>query len=148
MSLRMPSWSRKTGHFVAVTLLLSSSALLAVSAQAQDVSNDAQVQAGYALSRQHCARCHIINSADRFTGHASTPSFMIMITALRDWPDRFDTFMARNPHPAHIRLEGAEERPDHLPSTITEVMLTLDDLDDILTYVDNLAVELDNPRPE
>lgn len=114
------------------------------SAHAQDMPLLAQQ--GLSLSQTHCGRCHIV-AKDRFAGIASTPSFKIMIQALDDWEDRFDTFMARNPHPAHMRLEGAEERPEDLPSTITEVILTLDEIEAILVYVDYMAEELGRTNP-
>lgn len=98
-------------------------------------------QKGLNLSQQHCSRCHIV-AKDRFAGIASSPSFKIMIEVLEDWEDRFATFMARNPHPAHMRLEGDDERPDDLPSTIKEVILTHDEVEAILAYVDQMAVEL------
>lgn len=96
---------------------------------------------GLVLSQQHCSRCHIV-AKDRFAGIASSPSFKIMIEVLEDWEDRFATFMARNPHPAHMRLEGDDERPDDLPSTIKEVILTHDEVEAILAYVDQMAVDL------
>jgi len=114
------------------------------SAHAQDIPLLAQQ--GLNLSQTHCGRCHIV-AKDRFAGIASTPSFKIMIQALDDWEDRFDTFMARNPHPAHMRLEGADERPEDLPSTIKEVILTLDEIEAILVYVDYMAEELGRTNP-
>ncbi len=106
------------------------------------------VERGLALSKLHCARCHIVSESDRFTGTSSTPSFKIMIEFLKDWEERFGSFMARNPHPAHIRLDGDDPRPEHLPATIREVILSLDDIEAILAYVDQMAVELGRKQPE
>ena len=97
------------------------------------------IQKGLALSELHCARCHIVSDKDRFTGISSTPSFRIMIEVLDDWLDRFQTFMARNPHPAHIRLETDALRPENLPVTTHEVVLTHDDIEAILAYVNSMA---------
>ncbi|MTI42339.1 hypothetical protein JM93_01777 [Roseibium hamelinense] len=102
----------------------------------------ALVQKGLELSKTHCGRCHIVSKADRFAGISSTPSFMIMIEALSDWQQRFDTFMARRPHPAHIRFAGDNERPEDLPSSIAEVVLTLAEIEAIRAYVDQLAADL------
>jgi len=104
---------------------------------------------GQALSEHHCARCHIVSDKNRFSGISSTPSFKIMIEVLKDWEDRFQTFMARNPHPAHIRLESDDPRPENLPVTTHEVILSLDDIEAILAYVDSMAAGLgktDNER--
>lgn len=102
----------------------------------------AMAQKGLALSKQHCARCHIVSDKDRFSGISSTPSFKIMIEVLKDWEDRFQTFMARNPHPAHIRLETDDPRPENLPVTTHEVILSLDDIEAILAYVEGMAAQM------
>lgn len=100
------------------------------------------IQKGLDLSKRHCARCHIVSDKDRFTGISSTPSFKIMIEVLKDWQDRFQTFMARNPHPAHIRLETDDPRPENLPVTTYEVILSHDDIEAILAYVNSMAERL------
>ncbi|WP_093805553.1 c-type cytochrome [Stappia sp. ES.058] len=94
---------------------------------------------GKALSKLHCARCHVVAPDDRMSGISSTPSFMIMVKALSDWRDRFETFYARRPHPAHIRFDTDEERPPDQPATIEEVMLKIDDIDAIVAYAQSLA---------
>jgi len=99
-------------------------------------------QRGEALSRLHCARCHVVTPENRMTGISSTPSFMIMISALDDWHERFETFLARRPHPAHLRFETEPERPADSPSTLAEVVLTSDDLEAILAYAETLAISL------
>ena len=124
--------------------VLSVVCLLSLSGSVTTWASDASTaqNKGLELSKQHCARCHIVSETDRFTGTSSSPSFKIMIEVLKDWEERFATFMARNPHPAHIRLEGDDPRPDHLPATIREVILTLDDIEAILNYVDSIASKL------
>lgn len=98
-------------------------------------------QRGLHLAEMHCARCHVISEKTRMGGISSTPSFMILIKALEDWRERFESFHARRPHPAHIRFAGDDKRPDHLPATIREVILTVDDLDALMAYVEALAAE-------
>ncbi|WP_153769636.1 hypothetical protein [Labrenzia sp. CE80] len=124
-------------------------ALLSLSATSgRCEAGSALEQRGLALSKLHCARCHIVDESDRFTGTSSTPSFKIMIEFLNDWEERFVSFMARNPHPAHIRLDGDDPRPEHLPATIREMILSLDDIEAILAYVNQMAVELGKKPPE
>ncbi len=106
------------------------------------VAESVLTQKGLALSKLHCARCHIVSDKDRFSGISSTPSFKIMIEVLKDWEDRFQTFMARNPHPAHIRLETDDPRPEHLPVTTHEVILSLDDIEAIMAYVEDMAAQM------
>ncbi len=87
---------------------------------------------GRHLAERHCARCHVVSEKTRMSGISSTPSFMILIAALEDWRDRFATFFDRPPHPAHMRLEGDAERPDDLPATIAEVVLSHAEVDALL----------------
>lgn len=94
---------------------------------------------GKALAKLHCVRCHVVSEDTRGMGISSTPSFMILISALEDWYDRFATFHERKPHPSLMRLEGADKRPDHLPASIHEVILSLDDLEALMAYVEALA---------
>ncbi|WP_417684338.1 hypothetical protein [Roseibium sp.] len=137
-----PSATSVPGQLIALAFGVFA-ALTALSIQPALASpTEALQQRGFELSKLHCARCHIISEKDRFAGTSSTPSFKIMIEFLKDWEDRFDTFMARNPHPAHVRLQGDGPRPDNLPATIQEVILTLDDIEAILAYVDQMAREL------
>ncbi len=111
--------------------------LFASSALAENASS--LPERGFALAKLHCARCHIVDESNRFTGTSSTPSFKTMVSFLPDWKDRFDSFMSRNPHPAHIRLDVDDPRPENLPATIQELILTQDDIEAILAYVDQLA---------
>ena len=97
------------------------------------------MQRGKALSQLHCARCHVVTPENRMTGISSTPSFMIMVSALEDWHDRFATFLARRPHPAHLRFENEPPRPQDSPATLAEVILTQDDFEAILAYAERLA---------
>ncbi|QGZ33081.1 c-type cytochrome [Stappia indica] len=113
--------------------------LLAPVPAAAQSPGEALVQRGKALSQLHCARCHVVTPENRMTGISSTPSFMIMVSALEDWHDRFATFLARRPHPAHLRFENEPPRPQDSPATLAEVILTQDDLEAILAYAERLA---------
>lgn len=112
----------------------------AAQAHAQSPDN-ALAQRGKVLAQMHCARCHVVTPENRMTGISSTPSFMIMVTALEDWHDRFATFLARRPHPAHLRFDNEPPRPQDSPATLAEVILTQGDLEAILAYAERLAVE-------
>ena len=115
-------------------LLVSAALFLPAVAQA----DHALESRGKALSQLHCARCHVVSPDDRMSGISSTPSFMIMVKALSDWRDRFETFYARRPHPAHIRLDTDDARPPDQPATIEEVVLQADDIDAIVAYAQSL----------
>jgi len=94
---------------------------------------------GEAFSYANCGRCHVIGERNRMQGIGSTPSFAILRT-LPDWELRFSTFYERVPHPAITQLEGVSP-PFNLahPPTIHPVELSLDDLENILTFVSNIA---------
>lgn len=125
-----------------LVLALAFACALVMSASPAASAESVLTQKGLELSKLHCARCHIVSEKDRFSGISSTPSFKIMIEVLKDWEDRFQTFMARNPHPAHIRLETDDPRPENLPVTTHEVILSLDDIEAILAYVENMAAQM------
>lgn len=138
LTFRRRALATGSGHLVGVLALLAALALTGTTATAEE---SALAQRGRELSRQHCARCHVISPDNRMGGIASTPSFMILIKALNDWHERFATFHARRPHPAHVRFVGDDARaPDH-PATITEVILVHDDIAAIVAYAEHLARE-------
>lgn len=99
---------------------------------------DGDAAHGEAYSYTNCGRCHVIGDANRMKGIGSTPSFALL-RALPDWEERFLTFYVRIPHPAITQLEGVSEPFDPArPPTIEPLMLSLDDLDDILTFVSTI----------
>lgn len=69
-------------------------------------------------------------------GIGSTPSFPLL-RRMDDWRERFETFYARRPHPVHVRVEGIPKWAD-LPPNAAEFRLTLQDVDDILAFVETL----------
>ncbi|AXS40161.1 hypothetical protein [Breoghania sp. L-A4] len=129
----MDEW-RVTGAAIlgALVIVLASTGALRASALSER---------GRHLAETHCARCHVVSEQTRMGGISSTPSFMILIKALEDWRNRFATFFDRPPHPAHIRFEGDAERPEDLPATIAEVILSHADVDALLAYADQLAAD-------
>ena len=58
---------------------------------------DGDVKAGRRIAIEHCARCHVIGSYNRFGGIDSTPSFQ-MLARRADMADRVRTFYARGAH--------------------------------------------------
>ncbi len=93
---------------------------------------------GLDIAKAQCARCHIVDESNRFTGISSTPSFKTLVTALSDWRARFETFYARNPHPSVIRVEGVAPPKDWMEITPV-VRLTRKDIDAIVALADKIA---------
>ncbi|MCA1297262.1 cytochrome c [Stappia indica] len=139
LTFRRRALASGSGRLASGLALLAALALTGTTAIAEE---SALARRGEELSQQHCARCHVISPDNRMGGIASTPSFMILIKALDDWHDRFQTFHARRPHPAHVRFVGdAARAPDH-PATITEVILVHDDIAAIVAYAEQLARQI------
>ncbi|HSG96083.1 MAG TPA: hypothetical protein VLA28_11220 [Afifellaceae bacterium] len=92
---------------------------------------------GEKLARLHCARCHVVADGNAFSGIGSTPSFRLLVNALDDWRERFETFHTRRPHPAIVRFEGISPLSDDPPTTRT-VDLKLDDIPALVAYAASL----------
>jgi len=121
------------GLLMAVGLLLSPQG----PARAEEAGTDAQVERGRVLSEAHCQRCHVISSARRYAGISSTPSFPLLVNAFDDWRERFATFHARRPHPAHVDIDGFPvERLT--PPSIAVITLKLEDVEAILAFAETL----------
>jgi len=95
------------------------------------------VKKGREASQQHCSRCHVIGDFNRNGGISSTPSFQLLVNALDDYQERFDTFYARPPHPAVIIIEGIKKR-DELPHNAAPVKLTAKDVENIAAFAETL----------
>lgn len=90
---------------------------------------------GETLSLALCGRCHVVNETNRMSGLGSTPSFGLL-RSFPDWASRFEGFFALNPHGAFTQIDGVTPPfPIDRPSPISPVEMTLDDLDAILAYV-------------
>lgn len=104
-----------------------------------EVTFDGDALRGETASLTHCGRCHVISDKNRMNSIGSTPSFAVLRT-LRDWQDRFQAFYVLNPHPAFTQI--AEVTPPFdptRPSPIHAVQMTLDDLENILAFVQGIA---------
>jgi cytochrome c5 len=95
---------------------------------------------GEELARTHCSRCHVVADGNAFSGIGSTPSFRLLVNALADWRERFETFHTRRPHPAVVRFEGIAPLSENPPTTRT-VDLKLDDIPALVAYAASLKAQ-------
>jgi len=101
-------------------------------------SAHADVDRGRDIAATHCTRCHVVGDINPYGGIESTPSFIGM-KYLADWERRFEEFYILPPHPALVRIsEVSAARSDERPVFVHEIVLTLDDVDDILDFVRTL----------
>jgi hypothetical protein len=119
-----------------VSRLLFAAALLG-SAGTGAAAAQSLAEQGKEIAEEHCSRCHVVDPANPFTGISSTPSFQLLVTALSDWKERFQTFYARRPHPAVIRMETIAPPTEDPPTTKT-VELKLSDVDAIVAFAVSL----------
>lgn len=99
---------------------------------------ESSIERGESLVRQHCSRCHVIPGLNPYGGIGSTPSFSAM-KWLDDWRRRFEIFYILPPHPALVRVDGvSDSRDKSLPAFSSEIVMSLEDLDDILNFVDTI----------
>ena len=103
------------------------------------ITYDGDVLRGEEVSLSHCGRCHVVSDKNRMNSIGSTPSFAVLRT-LRDWEDRFQAFYVLKPHPAFTQIEDVTEPFDPTrPSPIAAVEMTLDDLENIMAFVQGIA---------
>ncbi len=100
------------------------------------VRADGEVNRGRDLSISHCARCHVIGDYNKFGGIGSTPSFQL-IAGMSDGLERFETFFERRPHPAFVRIAGAEKQMLGT-AYATQFMVTADSIVEIIAFVKTL----------
>lgn len=110
------------------------------------ITYDGDALRGEEVSLSHCGRCHVVSDKNRMNSIGSTPSFAVLRT-LRDWEDRFQAFYVLNPHPAFTQIADVTEPFDAMrPSPIHAVEMTLDDLENIMAFVQGIApADLGNP---
>ena len=101
----------------------------------QTAQAEGDVEIGQKLSKQHCARCHVVDD-NKYGGINSTPSFQLLAKR-DDYFDRFQTFYDRRPHPVFVRIPGVRRWTD-LPSPVTPFEMTLEQVEDIIAYVETL----------
>ncbi len=95
------------------------------------------IEEGKSFAENHCSRCHVIGDYNPNGGISSTPSFQLLVNALKDYQERFDTFYVRPPHPAVILVEGIQKLDD-LPYNAAPVHITLKDVDNIAAFAKTL----------
>lgn len=94
---------------------------------------------GAKLSLSLCGRCHVVGEVNRLDGIGSTPSFSLL-RGFVDWQRRFTGFYALNPHPSFTQVEDVTPPFDPMrPPAIAPVEMSLDQLDDIVAYVAQIA---------
>ena len=99
------------------------------------VTFDGNENSGETLAYRVCGRCHVIGARNRMKGLGSTPSFALMRT-FQDWRIRFEAFFTLNPHPSFTQITDVTTPFDAtLPPPISPVILTLEQLDDIVAFV-------------
>ncbi len=116
---------------------VAAATVIALAGSISSAGAQSLTEKGEKLARLHCARCHVVADGNAFSGIGSTPSFRLLVNALSDWRERFETFHTRRPHPAVIRFEGVAPLSDN-PPTIRTVDLKLDDIPALVAYAASL----------
>jgi len=98
---------------------------------------DGSVDEGRKIAQANCTRCHVVGDYNPNGGISSTPSFQLMVNALKDWEERFNTFYVRPPHPAVIIIKGIKKLDD-LPFNAAPVTLTQKNVKDIAAFAETL----------
>lgn len=97
----------------------------------------AMVEKGRAVAETHCSRCHVVSDGNRMSGISSTASFPMMVNYLADWEERFATFFARIPHPAHVRVDGSPP-PSASPTGTVPVEINQNEVLALVEYARSL----------
>ncbi|MCP4320178.1 MAG: hypothetical protein GY789_30430 [Hyphomicrobiales bacterium] len=95
------------------------------------------IEDGKSSAEKHCSRCHVVGDFNPDGGIYSTPSFQLIVNALEDYQERFDTFFVRPPHPAAVKVEGIKKLDD-LPYNAEPVLITLTDVKNIAAFAKSL----------
>ncbi|NNE87035.1 MAG: hypothetical protein HKN27_03080, partial [Silicimonas sp.] len=94
---------------------------------------------GEKQSLAKCGRCHVVNDTNRMNAIGSTPSFALMRN-FPDWQSRFETFFLLKPHGAFTQVANVTDPfPDHLPSPIAPIEVTMNQIEAITAYVGSIA---------
>ena len=91
---------------------------------------------GRRIAIKHCARCHVVGDHNPYGGIGSTPSFQLLAKR-QDYLERFQTFYERRPHPVYVRVPGVPKWTE-LPSFVEEFTVNLDDIENIIAFVETL----------
>ena len=92
---------------------------------------------GLEIAQEHCSRCHVGGNENRYSSIETTPSFF-GLRAMKDWRIRFTEFYIRPPHPALVNIVDVTERSKKLPAFVSEINLKLDQIDDLISYLEQL----------
>lgn len=115
-----------------MALALLVSVALPATAETGDVAK------GRKVAEQHCSRCHVVGDFNPTGGISSTPSFQLLVTYLKDYQERFETFFARRPHPAFLTVEGVGRPMEYLPTNAAPVKITQEDVRNVAAFVETL----------
>ena len=125
--------SAPRGKALLISLIL---AVIGLFILASPAGATGSAEKGRAIAEKHCSRCHVVGAHNPMGGIGSTASFQ-MIAKMPDYLERFQTFYARRPHPAFLRIPGVP-RWSNLPAYAAEFSITLDQVDDIVAFVKTL----------
>lgn len=143
-ALRFADWLRSdVGRNTIDSYQVDGTALFTSEVEVEQVvvalTYDGDAVRGEEVSLTNCGRCHVVSDKNRMNSIGSTPSFAVLRT-LTDWEDRFQAFYVLNPHPAFTQIEDVTEPFDpSRPSPIHALELTLDDLENIMAFVQGIA---------
>ena len=119
------------------TALFSADVTRVVQTVTLDLSGDAAL--GEKISLSQCGRCHVVNDTNRMNAIGSSPSFGLMRN-FDDWQERFETFFLLKPHPAFTQVTDVTDPfPEHLPSPIAPIEVTLEEIEAITAYVGSIT---------
>ena len=101
----------------------------------------ADAQRGKQAAIEHCRRCHVILGENNMS-IGNSPSFKSMVQSkAEDWRYKFEVFYALRPHPSFVIIREFRTSPE-FPLGITPVVLAMQDLENLMAYIDQLAGEL------
>ena len=96
---------------------------------------------GEKLAVEQCRRCHTI-PGERNMSVGNSPSFKAMVTSpAEDWRYKFEIFYALRPHASFVQVMEFRSAPRYQLG-VAPVAISLDDIPNLLAYVDALAAEL------
>lgn len=122
---------------IAILLTMAGKTGLAEDKGMKAAMEESAIEKGKTISQTHCSRCHVVGKFNPNGGISSTPSFQLLVNALKDFELRFDTFYRRPPHPAVIAIKGRKKQDD-LPYNAAPITITLKDVKHITAFAKTL----------
>ncbi len=117
-------------------LVLACGVWIGVLGVAPDLRAEGDSGKGRSIAIKYCARCHVVGDHNPYGGIGSTPSFQLLAKR-QDYLERFQTFYERRPHPVYVRVPGVPKWTE-LPSFVEEFTVNLDDIENIIAFVETL----------